>query len=123
LKTALLALLIFAALYLVGQAADYWPRLRRLLRHRGSRDWPICQGAIQSQRIETKTARHGQRYQALLIYSYNLGGNTYSSGFSSNWFSLKSEAERLLAKYRVNAAVMVRVNPKRPEDSILVLPE
>ena len=123
LKNALLALVVFVTLYLIARAPDYWLSFWRRVRYRGSMNWPIFQAAITEQRIDRTRERLRSRYQAVLIYSYNLSGNVYSGCFRSNKFDSKSDAERLLTKYPVNASVMVRVNPERAEDSLLVLPE
>jgi len=123
LKNALLALVIFVTLYLIARAPDFWLSFWRSIRYRGSMNWPIRQALIEQRRIDTTRDRFGERYQAVLIYSYNLSGRVYSGSFESNKLDSKSDADRLLAKYPVNASVMVRVNPERAEDSLLVLPE
>ncbi len=46
------ALLFFIGFYLLSQVTQRWPSLRRAVRYRGSRDWPIAQATLQSPRIE-----------------------------------------------------------------------
>ena len=123
LRNAALALLVFVALYLITSLPDYWRWLVRLIRYRGGAGWPICQAIVQQQRVDRTRSRFGERYHAVFLYSYNVSGRWYSGCFRSRKFESKADAERLLAKYPVNATVMVRVNPKRREDSLLVLPE
>jgi len=122
-KNAILALLVFAALYLLGRIPDYWPGLWRRIRYRGSERWPLHSAFLQEQRLELKATGRGPRYQAGFTYSYNIEGREYSGHFTSDRFQFKSGAERLLAKYPVHTSVMARVNPRRMEDSVLVLPE
>ncbi len=123
LKNALLALLVFAALYLIACLPDYWLALARRIRYRGSRQWAICQGTIQEHRIETSRGKLAARYQAVFDYSYNVEGQIYSGSFRSRKFTSRFDAERLLAKYPISSSVMIRSSPKRAQDSLLVLPE
>jgi len=123
LKNALLALLIFAVLYLGSRAPDVVPRLWRFLRYRGSAHWPIQPGIIQEQRRETRGNKRRRRHQAVVTYSYNVNGVWYSGCFRGKPSPSPSDAERLLARYPAHTSVMVRVNPKRAKDSRLVIVE
>ena len=123
LKNAALALLIFLALYLLSRTPGYAAHLWRRIRYRDSATWPIYQAVIQEQRIETKRGSFGGGHQAVLIYSYNIGGHSYSGCYRSDKFVLEVDAQRLLTKYPVNSSVMARVSPKKSTDSTLVLPE
>ncbi len=123
LKNAVLAGLVFLLLYLLQKAPAYRAQLWRRIRYRGSATWPLHQAVVQQQRIKTNSRRSGKSYQAILAYSYNVGGHGYSGSYRSEKFGRESDAQRLLAKYPVNASVMVRVSPKRTSDSVLVLPE
>ncbi len=123
LKNAALALLVFAALYLITSLPDYWRYLVRRIRYCGSAGWPMSQAVLQEHRVEKMRSRFRERYQAVFIYSYNVGGQWYSGSFCSRKFESQADAERLLAKYPVNTSVMVRVSPRRSKESLLVLPE
>ena len=123
LKNAVLAGLVFLLLYLLQKAPEYRAQLWRRIRYRGSATWPVHQAVVQQQRIEENARRSGKSYQAILAYSYNVGGHGYSGSYRSEEFSRESDAQRLLAKYPVNTSVMARVNPNSAADSILALPE
>jgi hypothetical protein len=120
LRNAALGLLIFAALYVIAAVPDYWRALLRHIRYRGSANWPIRQGTITAQQIVTL---RGRRFQAVLMYSYNVDGRMYSGVYRSQRFAAVADAERLAAKYPVGAAAMVRIGLRRAGDSLLVLPE
>ena len=123
LRIAILAILVFAILYVSTILADRWPDFRRRIRYRNSRKWPGHQATIEERRIDAISTGFGRRYQAVLIYSYNIAGHLHSGCYRGARVRSRSAAEQSIAKYPVHSSVMARVNPERLEQSVLELPE
>ncbi|MGC2111674.1 MAG: DUF3592 domain-containing protein [Candidatus Korobacteraceae bacterium] len=117
------ALLFFLGFYLLSRLTQSWSGIRRKLRYRGSRDWPLAEAVVQAHRLENHGSRTRSSYQIIVEYSYSFSGQRYSGSFKSDEMYFESDAARFRQRYPMGMSMMARVNPVRPEDSVLELPE
>lgn len=117
------ALLFFLGFYLLSRITQSWTGIRRKLRYRSRREWPLVQAMVQAHRVEKHDSRTRSGYQTILDYSYSFGGQSYAGSFKSNEMYFEAEAGRFRQRYPIGMSMMARVNPGRPEDSVLELPE
>jgi hypothetical protein len=82
----------------------------------GSSKWERLQARVHSSQVgggfvwDCPTAE--------VVYSYQFGGERYSA-IDSNPFFFSASAEEAAARLRARENVTVRVNPARPEESVL----
>lgn len=119
-------LLLFIIFTLVGfvVATLYrnWPSLWRRIRYRDSASWPIVPGTIEKSDVhEEHYPRGGDLYQADLDYTYQSNGAEHHGEFSGDHCDDESDAQLLADEHPAGSATLVRVNPKDPEDSVLVI--
>lgn len=97
------------------------------------KNWPIAQGRVLSAKVEEyresiSRGTGGPRdrmtlYRPVLLYEYEVAGKrfrgsriTQSPGLNRG---VPEFAEKLVERYPSGSAVMVRYNPKRPDESVL----
>ena len=79
------------------------------------RDWPSCQGHIES----SKAYSHEQGVTVRIGYSYSVNGEYYAGYFEEAFYS-DAPADRLTAALKEGQEVTIRYNPNRPEKSLLL---
>jgi hypothetical protein len=87
----------------------------RLVKLRRSDGWPLEQAVVSSSTCPL--APYGGPV-AEIGYTYNHAGGYYA-GIHSEPFILRSSAEEYAAKFAVGSHVTIRIDPRRPETSIL----
>ena len=92
----------------------------KYLRRRRARRWPTAQAQIDSAGLRyQKGVEMSGAWIAAVEYHYGMPGNPYS-GIHRRSFAMKGRAEKWIAAYSVGRAITVRVNPRRPADSVLL---
>ena len=95
--------------------------------------WPVAQGRVLSAKVEEyrqsiSRGTGGPRdrmtlYQPVLLYEYEVAGKRFQGSRIAQSPGLNRGvpefAEKLVEHYPSGSAVMVRYNPKRPDESVL----
>jgi hypothetical protein len=95
--------------------------------------WPVAQGRVLSAKVEEyrqsiSRGTGGPRdrmtlYQPVLLYEYEVAGKRFQGSRIAQSPGLNRGvpefAEKLVERYPSGSAVMVRYNPKRPDESVL----
>ncbi len=95
-----------------------------------SKAWPVVQGKItQSQVTSYRSTSHSKgrtrsttMYSPKVVYTYSVGGQSYSCDriFSSDYSSSSAKrARKLVAKYRTGTTVDVHYDPDNPQEAVL----
>ncbi|MEM1288784.1 MAG: DUF3592 domain-containing protein [Pseudomonadota bacterium] len=92
-----------------------------------SSNWQTTRGTIRGSLVEEAERRDilgaVNGFRPIIRYAYQVDGQTYvSARFSAvrePFFDSKQEAEAFVEKFPVGNHVRVRVNPKRPRQSVL----
>ena len=85
-----------------------------LIKLRGSDDWPLEQ-AVASSATDPPAPYGGP--VAEIVYTYVHAGGYYA-GMHREPFILGSSAKEYAAKFAVGCHITIRIDPKRPENSI-----
>ncbi len=88
-----------------------------------SKKWPLCQAKVIESCFEEKSNidTRVMRYLPNIKYQYVIGDAQYDNdnyNFSKKWLT-KNELSQLLTKYAVGKEIEIRVNPKKPEVSVI----
>ena len=95
--------------------------------------WPVAQGRVLSSKVQEyresiSRGTGGPRdrmtlYQPVLLYEYEVAGKRFQGSRIAQSPGLNRGvpefAEKLVERYPSGSAVMVRYNPKRPDESVL----
>src|SRR5271165_2441915 len=115
--------LIFVALFaLVAPQLRHWPRAWRWVRYWGSESWPSVPASIKVRGVREDSSDHGTTYRPYLTYTYDWQGREYVGHFSGDIYGLRQDAEAALSETRNHPPIVVRVHPRKPQTSVLVLP-
>lgn len=114
-----LFLLIVASAIVV--AIQMWPRMLTSLRFCGCSSWPTFSAIVEQGIVHTHSGRSSRTFQAELIYSYQVSGEYFSGRYEGDLRFSEAEVEDFIAQYHKGAAVQVRVHPKRPDRSVIIL--
>ena len=132
-KNPALLVRLFSMLFIaIGIAMPIYVETKRR-RQRLSRTWKPVQGRIMASEVKEKRLRSGSRqggpltwgatttYFPSVVYAYNYMGKAYQAEgiitININW--PKKEAEAAVARYTVDTAVTVWVNPDLPHQAVL----
>ena len=89
--------------------------------------WPQAHAEIRYARLEEMPAQGGVSFRLQLSYRYEVAGRSLlgnrvrfgaEESFDTLW-----EAESVLARYEPGRTVLVRYNPRRPEEAVLDVQE
>lgn len=99
--------------------------LRDAARYFGSGDWPVvpCQVAHSTVEIVPGKRGRGPSYRAVIVYDYEWEGKMFSGErlvFGKTTFGDRREAEALAEEYPAGGATECRVNPRAPEEAVLL---
>ena len=97
------------------------PRIWQKVRFPGSSEWPTQQATVQRQLVRSYSGRGGTTYRAELGYYYQVNGEFYSGYYEGDMCSSEGEADALIKRYPVGAALQVHVHPAKPAVSVLSL--
>jgi hypothetical protein len=95
--------------------------------------WPVAQGRVLSAKVEkyresVSRGTGGPRdrmtlYRPVLVYEYEVAGKRFRGSRIAQSPGLNRGvpefAEKVVKRYRAGSAVMVRYNPRRPDESVL----
>lgn len=87
---------------------------RRRMSAKG-RDWPSCQGHVES----SKSYSHQEGVTVRIGYSYSVNGEYYAGYFEEAFYS-DAPADRLTAALREGQPVTIRYEPNKPDKSLLL---
>ena len=79
------------------------------------RDWPSCQGHVES----SKSYSHEKGVTVRIGYSYSVSGEYYAGYFEEAFYS-DAPADRLTAALQEDQEVTIRYNPSKPDKSLLL---
>lgn len=116
LKDNLLTVLLIAGLAL---ALSKWPRLWRSLRFPGSSSWPRMPAIVEQVVVHSHSSRSGMTsYRAEVVYSYQVTGEYYAGRYLGDLLS-EAELDGFARQFPKGATVQIRVNPEKPQQSVL----
>jgi len=114
--------LITVALFiLLAPLLRHWPSAWRRLRYWGSGSWPSVPASIKVRGVREDSSDHGKTYRPYLTYTYDWEGQEYIGHFNGDIYGLRQDAESAVSETCKRPPVMVRVHPRRPKTSVLVL--
>lgn len=90
-----------------------------------SKQWPATKGIILQAEAQKVIQDDDESYEPVLSYSYEVDGIKRISSritFNSRLISFKSrlEANAFLSKYPVNSEIIVRYDPQKPDEAVLI---
>lgn len=91
-----------------------YPVTRRRRSSKG-RDWPSCQGHVES----SKTYSHQEGVTVRIGYSYSVNGEYYAGYFEEAFYS-DAPADRLTAAFKEGQEVTIRYKSSKPDKSLLL---
>src|SRR5262245_57887628 len=98
--------------------------LRNARKGQLSRQWPQFPGRIIRSFVFVDTdSEGGEGYTPRVEYEYAVAGAKYQGArlrYGQTGSSTRERAERIVAGYPSGSSVMVFVNPRQPEDAVLV---
>lgn len=114
------SLFVLFAFYLSVLSAQ---ALLALHRARASRDWDEVEGTVVAVDVRRGADEDGEVwYQPTLSYAYGYAGRHYGSdrlSYSPRAWRSRAPADESVAGLRVGDPVAIRVNPRRPEQSVV----
>lgn len=120
-KNVVAPIAILAILVLVGN----WQGILRTIRFRRKANWPLVQATVEEVLAERSMITDGSppTYRTEIGYSYSFNGEYYSGHYICDPLATESEANRLAEECPKGTILPLRVNPTRPEVSVLSLDE
>ena len=92
----------------------------KLLKRRRARAWPKAGGQVMSTDLRLRERGENQSvWLGRVVYEYETQEHRHS-GFIERSFLLKGRADKWIEHFITGRALIVRVNPKNPADSVLL---
>jgi Protein of unknown function (DUF3592) len=104
-------------LMLIGAIAPWWRKLRRAILGAAAENWPVVPASIDVVSV-VERADESKKVSHIATLTYFYRNPDLQMGEYEREFPLKAVAESWVAQFK-SRQVMVRVNPKHPEESVL----
>ncbi len=94
--------------------------MKRWLRRKRAANWMLVQGHIETHDAQPHTTSRGHSYFDVAVgYSYEFQGEFYSGLHELGSAGSMEDADTKCQKFPIGMPVTVRVNPERPDESLL----